>query len=139
MSILGYRRGLLALAAGLIAISGLWAYEIRENQRLKSLAYGLSQVRGITRARQDFLDGKVQLLTIQEPVGAGHTFLRTNKGPFEITPISWNPNVFLDRYVTEGFVEAYNTRMRSLHDHPERWMADICTNAQGRIVWENPY
>jgi hypothetical protein len=138
MSISGYRRAILALAAGLVAISGLWAYEMWQNQRLRSLAYGLSRVRGIVRARQDFLDGKVQLFTIQEPF-ASHMLTRTNDGPFEIAPISWNPNVFMDRYLTEGYVEAYNTRMRSMHDHPERWMADIGTNAQGRIVWAEPY
>jgi hypothetical protein len=130
-------RAFLALAAGLITISGLWCYEIWQNHQLKSSARGVSRVLGITRAKQDFLDGKAQLFAVQESIGA-HTFSPANSGPFKIVPISWNPNVFLDRYLTESYVDAYNTKMRSLHDHPERWMADIYTNGQGRSVWDNP-
>lgn len=118
-----------ALAVVFLAVTGMWAYEVWQKQQWQGLVRAYAASEGKTRAKQDFLDGNLQLHAIYEPDGSGKTSA-TNEGPFKIVPVSYNPNVFQDRYTTEVFIEAYNERMRSLHEHPEK--TTIRTNAPGR-------
>ncbi len=121
---------IVAFAAAFSVAAGLWAYEVWKNRQWKALVHAYAVSDGKTRAKQDFLDGKLQLYAIYEPDGSAKP-PATNEGPFQILSVSYNPNVFKDRYTSEAFIQGYNQRMRFLHEHPERSI--IQTNPQGPI------
>jgi hypothetical protein len=125
------RVAIVTLVVAFVVAAGFWGYEVWQNQQWKSLVHAYAASQGNTRATQDFLDGKLQLYVMDEPEGYGKHHATNDEGPFQIVSVSYNPNMFQHRYTSEVFIEAYNKRMRSLHEHPERSI--IRTNAQGRI------
>ncbi len=119
------------LSVVLVVAVGLCGYERWQIHQWKALVSGLARVQGVFRANQEYKQGKLQLFAV-------HDFLDirtsvTNEGPFKVLPFGYHPKEFQGRYVAEAFVEGYNERMRTFHEHPERWVTT--TNAPDRTVW----
>ena len=120
---------ILALAAAFLIAAGLWTYEVWQNIQWKSLVHSLRASEGAERAKQDFLDGKLQLYLISETNGSNKPSM-TNEGIFQIVSLGYNPNVFNDLYMSEAFIQGYNRRMRSLQQNPQKTITRTIPEAQ---------
>jgi len=121
---------LLALVASVVTVSRL----IRQNRRWKEIASGMAEYQGIQMAKDDFRAGRLQLYIPIDDRREDAFLGGSNFGPFKVCPLSTNPYDAPSSYIAAQVAEAYNRRMRALHEHPERYVA--MTNAEGRIEWK---
>ena len=95
-----------SLLVMLFVCTSFLSFELWQQHLWKEEVSGLAAYQGVIHAKEDFQQGTVGLFVQNYP----------------------------SRYVAEKVVESYNRRMKSLHDHPEWYVAE--TNAQGRIIWK---
>jgi hypothetical protein len=121
------------LLIALVACAGFLVYHLRQNKLWKEEVSGLAAYQGVVRAKEDFQSGKLQLFVVVDE-RRGETFSGSNDGPFRVMPFSSHPFDYPSRLGAAKLVESYNRKMRSLHDHPERYIAG--TNVEGHLVWK---
>ena len=117
------------LAVGLLVSLGFLARAHWQAYWWKSEVYGLAGYRGSIRARQDFQAGRLRLFLIagerSDDKSSG-----TNDGPFEVWYPQYYPKPYPMRYSVEQMVEFYNRKMRYMHEHPEKFLAQTNTEPQ---------
>jgi hypothetical protein len=111
---------------------GSFVYLVGQNRRWKETASGLAQSEGIHVAKEDFRAGRLQLyIPINE---FENSFGGSNYGSYKVLPLSAHPFDDQGWHVAAQFAEGYNRRMKAIHEHPDRYIAE--TNAEGRVEWK---
>ena len=94
-----------------------WAWEV----------YGLSAMAATKEAMYDFQQGKLRLRVLQGE-NENLRYSGSNDGPFEIWIASFYPALgYPHSFSTERQVEAYNRKMRYMHEHPEKFVPQTNT------------
>ena len=122
-----------SLLVMLFVCTSFLSFELWQQHLWKEEVSGLAAYQGVIHAKEDFQQGTVGLFVLVDDRSGGSLSV-SNDGPYRIQPSTWHPKNYPSRYVAEKVVESYNRRMKSLHDHPEWYVAE--TNAQGRIIWK---
>jgi len=93
-------------------------------------AYGLAGMVATKQAMEDYRQGRLRLLALQ----GENEHLRysgSNDGPFEIwVPLFYPALGYPHRFSTEQQVKFYNRKMRYMHEHPEKFLAQTNTANQ---------
>lgn len=98
----------------------LLVYTSWTNLLWKQEMYGIATYAATIRALDDFRAGKLRLYELVKD--GDLEFSERYDGPFEI----WYKPYYLilgrpDKYTQETFIEAYNRKMRYMHEHPEKF------------------
>lgn len=110
---------IVILTVALVASLGFLVHIYRQDHWWRLQVSGLAGQKGMTRALQDFQDGRLRLFVI---AGArdDDTFSGTNDGPFQVWFARYNPRTYPLRYSQEQEVEFYNWKMRTMHENPDK-------------------
>jgi hypothetical protein len=69
----------------------------------------------------DYQAGKLRLFVI-DGENEHERYLGTNDGPFQIWVAQYYPSIgYPHRFITEQMVSLYNSRMRAMYEHPEKY------------------
>ena len=117
------------LLVALISCTGFLTCALWQCHLWKEEVSGLAAYQGIARAKEDYRAGKLQLFVLEQR--RGDHFHGSNDGPFKVSAFSAHPFDYPSRCAAASLVKSYNRRMRSLHDHPEWYVAGISTAGFG--------
>jgi len=82
------------------------------------------------RGTADYQAGKLRLFVI-DGENEHERYSGTNDGPFQIWVAQYYPSLgYSDRFITEQMVSLYNSRMRAMYEHPEKYFPKTSISSQ---------
>jgi hypothetical protein len=118
------------LTIALLTSLGFLGQALWRNYWWELEAYGLAGMVASRQAMDDFREGNLRLRVLQGE-NDRLRYSGSNDGPFEIWISPFYPSFgYSHRVSTEQQIRFYNRKMRYMHEHPERFVAQTNTEAQ---------
>ena len=116
------RVALVLNALALLVFPGLLAREYWLNYLWQEQTFGLASYMGTERALHDFRQGKLRIFKVAD-ASDNDKFSGRSDGPFQIWIPAYFPSLgYPEVYATKQMVEAYNAKMRFMHQHPQQFI-----------------
>src|SRR2546422_10986187 len=118
------------LTIALLTSLGFLGRALWRNYWWEQEAYGLAGMVATKQAMEDFRQGRLRLHVL---LGENEhlRYSGSNDGPFEIWIPHFYPSLgYPHRFSTEQQIEFYNRKMRYMHEHPEKFVAQTNTEPQ---------